>query len=133
METFPLSFTHPEDPDLFKKSFHDDTILPSQWKDFSTSSVQRGEARLMLAVLEDAIHQWWLHNTQPGRRSQRIIRELREWFTAIDDRWLYSYQNICSHFGIEAQWFWEGLQEAKLERNIRRTSGGRRTAPLENY
>ena len=55
----------------------------------------RGEQRLMLAVLIDAIGSIEHYETGRGARSWRTCRAAVEWVTNHDQRWPFSFENIC--------------------------------------
>jgi hypothetical protein len=69
-----------------------------------------GERRLMLAVLEDAVlicQRNALART-PDKRQE--FRDAREWIEAEDATWPFSFVNICSVLGIDAEYVRAGLQ-----------------------
>lgn len=83
-------------------------IVPEQWE-WGAGSLAAGsaEARLMLAVLNDAISsvkrlsrssgsaRSWAHATTEGR-------ELEKWFESTDRSYAFSFENICATFDIES-------------------------------
>lgn len=82
-------------------------ILPAQWEwgQGSLAAVS-AEARLMLAVLEDAIRSAKRLSTSsapaPGNpRETQEKRELREWFASTDRSYTFSFENICATLDID--------------------------------
>ena len=83
----------------------DDTsypMTPAQYYDqLSRARHLDGEARLLFAVLEDAIRCYTLA-ARTGRRShQRALDEVREWVNTRGDHDLFSFDSICRVFDLE--------------------------------
>ena len=68
------------------------------------------ERRLMLAVLEDAIHVWGWKGTDWRARTMR--EDVQRWFAATDYTWPFSFVNICDVLGLDA----EAVREALAKR-----------------
>ncbi|MDA1335098.1 MAG: hypothetical protein O2794_03765 [bacterium] len=92
--------------------FGPDNILPGQWADMARQPISDmfGEAKLMLAVLEDAvsIFQTGVH---PGAHlaKKKLVYEVRTWFSSRNDSWLYSFEAICGVLQIDPDILWQGL------------------------
>lgn len=93
--------------------FEPDTLLPSQF--FShfrgCGSTIRGEKRLMLAVLEDAIDCYQKHAFAREPRPQEFFAEAEEWLFSSDNSWIFSYENICQTLDLSPDYIRRGLQE----------------------
>lgn len=64
------------------------------------------ETRLMAAVLESAIAEWQLRRTlHPVVRHGRHVvleEDVPGWFASTNRSWPYSFENICSALGLDA-------------------------------
>ena len=98
-EGTPSKFSEP--PDL---------ILPSQY-----FGVIRGcgqltpEQKLMLAVLESAVHDFQRYHWATRRRGKRIFREAQEWLTSREETGIFSCVAICQAVGIDPDYLRKGL------------------------
>lgn len=96
-------------------------IIPAQDKSYvSPPSIaaalarffyNRGEKRLMLAVLVDAIDS--IEHCQLGRggKSWRDGRDAAQWILAHDPRWPFSFENICLALDLDAEKLRETLRQ----------------------
>lgn len=87
-----------------------DTILPSQYFD-----VIRGcrhltsTEKLMLAVLESAVHDFQRYRWATQRREKRLFREAHEWLTSREETEIFSCVVICHVVGIDPGYFHKRL------------------------
>lgn len=93
-----------------------------------------GEARLMFAILIDAISTIWkgsgkLKSDAQFTRSFRLLyQETVIWLNmtgAAAERHLYSFENICRHLNLDPSWWREQVTKdrpASMKKNIKRTS-----------
>jgi hypothetical protein len=87
-----------------------DLILPSQY-----FSVIRGcgqltpEQKLMLAVLESAVHDFQRYHWATRSRGQRLFREAQEWLTSREETGVFSCVAICRAVGIDPDYLRKGL------------------------
>ena len=77
-------------------------VLPEQFFRVPTAALfSRGEFALMRAVFEDALlcfeNQFFIHN----RQTLRLAREAEEWIYGNDERWPFSFLNICMALGLD--------------------------------
>jgi hypothetical protein len=85
-------------------------ILPSQY-----FGVIRGcrhltpEQKLMLAVLESAVHDFQRYRLATGRRGKRIFREAYEWLTSREETGIFSFVVICHALDIDPDYISKGL------------------------
>jgi hypothetical protein len=86
--------------------------LPEQFFRAADQSfvVWTGERRLLLAVLEEAVESFFRYRDATTRRRQRLFNETVEWFWDHDQRWLYSFETICQHLDLDADYIRGGLQ-----------------------
>ena len=95
---------------VLPRLFEPEILLPSQFYDrFRGRSILEGERRLMLAVLEDGImcYQKYAGATRP--RARRMFREAETWIFQEDDSWPFSFESICSFFGLDPGYFRQQL------------------------
>jgi hypothetical protein len=84
-------------------------VLPAQF--FSLSRHQfKGEAALMYAVLEDAFNCFIKQFVEQGPTVQRLAQEAEEWFFADDERWPFSFINVCGVLGLDPAYVRKGLR-----------------------
>ena len=91
--------------------FEPDTLLPEQFFSILGRKPLQGEKRLLLAMLEDAVHcfQTYLLARKPHER--RLFQEAQEWIESLDTHWFFSFENICDILGIDPGRIREALQE----------------------
>jgi hypothetical protein len=87
-----------------------DTLLPSQY----FSLMQGGKRltpteKLMLAVLESAVHDFQRYRLVTQRRGKRLFHEVCEWLASEDETALFSYVGICHAVGIDPDYLRKGL------------------------
>jgi len=58
------------------------------------------EKRLMLAILEDAIHCFQDNLFARNVRSRRLFEEAEQWIVEADGDWVFSFENICEALGF---------------------------------
>ncbi|HEV7731834.1 MAG TPA: hypothetical protein VGR62_06715 [Candidatus Binatia bacterium] len=89
---------------------YEETILPVQYADMNRGDGRRPpEHRLLFAVLEDAVRCWQIYEGAPGRRAQRLFREVGEWFASDDDSSPFTFIAICQLFAIDPAYLRGGL------------------------
>src|SRR5690348_6263327 len=93
-----------------------DIMLPGQFDDLFRSTERTPEQRLMLAVLEDAIHCWFgappalLGGAYTGSRRMRLAREAERWLFNDEGRAPISFHTCCGALGIDCEWLREKLR-----------------------
>jgi hypothetical protein len=106
--------------------FGPEVVLPSQFSEQAgLKHSDRGEKRLMLAVLEEAVASFQRHAGAKTRHGQRVFREAEEWIESTDDSWPFAFENICHALDIEPEFLRRGLQRWK-EVQLKTASGGAR-------
>jgi hypothetical protein len=86
-------------------------VLPEQFATPVKPWRASGEAELMRAVLEDALHCFQQSRTATAkRRTQRLAREAESWFFSDDTRWPFSFVNICAVLGLDPEYIRLGLK-----------------------
>jgi hypothetical protein len=91
--------------------FEPDALLPAQfYAAFRGGSGVRGEKRLMLAVLEDALDCFQKYAACRDGHGQQLFEEARQWIGSEDRGWFFSYENICETLEINPQYLRRGLE-----------------------
>lgn len=80
--------------------FEPESILPDQIARRGDSVLQRPEARLMLAVMEDAIATCRRHWGKQANRQPKEFRDALVWLESTDRNWLYSFENVCETLSL---------------------------------
>jgi hypothetical protein len=81
-----------------------------------------GERRLMLAVLEDAVLICQRNALTRSPEKRQEFKEAREWIEDDDTVWPFSFENICSVLGIDAEYVRAGLRSRGRASSSRRRS-----------
>jgi hypothetical protein len=90
--------------------FEPDALLPAQfYAAFRGGSGVRGEKRLMLAVLEDALDCFQKYAAAHDGHGQALFEEANTWITSNDRGWFFSYENICETLDINPEYLRRGL------------------------
>src|ERR1043166_2573296 len=85
-------------------------VLPSQF--FSPPRHHyKGEMALMFAVLEDAVRCFTKQFIEKRLRTKRLAEEAEEWVFTDDERWPFSFVNICAALGIDPQYLRQRLAQ----------------------
>lgn len=90
--------------------FEPDALLPAQfYAAFRGGSGVRGEKRLMLAVLEDALDCFQKYAAARDGHGQALFEEANAWIVSNDRGWFFSYENICETLEINPEYLRRGL------------------------
>jgi hypothetical protein len=110
-----------------------DAVLPEQFYGSPRGTfIIQGQTALMRAVLDDAIGCYQKQFVSAGRRVQRLAKEAEEWFFSDEERWPFSFVNVCRALGIEPDYVRRGLKRrrqrpaAEPQRQYRRALPPRR-------
>jgi hypothetical protein len=60
-----------------------------------------GERRLMLAVLQEALHTYLKYYHARTPHGRRLSEEARQWFWARESAGLYTFECICQHLRLD--------------------------------
>jgi len=103
--------------------FAPEIVLPGQFRDpADAKSTDRGEKRLMLAVLEEAVATFQRHLDSKTRHGQRVFQEAEEWIQSTDTSWPFAFENICNALEINPEYLRRGLE--RWGETQRRTAAG---------
>jgi len=104
--------------------FEPDTLLPEQFFTLLGRKPPQGEKRLLLAMLEDAVHcfQTYLLATKP--HDGRLFHEAEEWIDTKHSQWFFSFENICEILGIHPGRLRDALNRWKVEQTLLHSGQG---------
>lgn len=92
--------------------FEPDALLPAQfYSAFRGGSGVRGEKRLMLAVLQDALDCYQKYAFSKDSLGRQMFSEAEDWITRPDRAWYFSFENICETLDISPDFLRRGIQE----------------------
>ncbi|MEO8602106.1 MAG: hypothetical protein ABI629_05975 [bacterium] len=79
-----------------------DAALPSQFADiWHRTRAISPERALALAVLQEAVVDLEKYRFATRRRQQRLFWEAYQWIASNDQRWPFSYVNLCELIGMD--------------------------------
>ena len=67
------------------------------------------EKRLILAVLEEAVHCFQKYISAGGRRSRALFRDTEEWIMEENGDWPFSFESSCLALGLNPGYVRRGL------------------------
>jgi hypothetical protein len=104
--------------------FAPDTLLPGQYFDrLRRGNDLTGEQQLMIAVLEMAVDDYMKHAGARDRLRQGLFAEAERWIESTDRSWLYTFETICDHLGLDVEYVRRGLR-------VHREGARRRIEPI---
>jgi hypothetical protein len=80
-----------------------------------------GEYVLVEAILREAIREYQKFAGQRTRRGARLFREVDQWFLDDDQKWDFSFVNVCQILDLEPAYIRAGLK-TWWDRNIAQNS-----------
>jgi hypothetical protein len=90
--------------------FQPDTLLFTQFFDDRRSKAGREpEKRLMLAVLEDAIHCFQENHAVRRGKKKRLFDNVQSWLFEASRGWVFGFENICSVLEVNPEYVRKGL------------------------
>jgi hypothetical protein len=96
--------------------FGPEIVLPEQFSErVNLKRSERGEKRLMLAVLEEAVATYQRNVDSRSRHGERVFREAEDWIRSGDTAWPFAFENICHSLEIEPEFLRGGLERWKKE------------------
>jgi hypothetical protein len=96
-----------------------DVMLPEQFFAGSRRGDERGEHRLMAAILDDAVQTYCMPQVARARGGWRAEREAGEWIESTDRSWIFSFERICEALDLDADCIRRGVRTWK-QRSARR-------------
>lgn len=105
--------------------FEPDTLIPEQFfASLRERQYKQGEKRLLLAILEDAVHHFQAYLFSGKRRDKRLFKEAEDWLMSQENEWVFSCVNICNILDINPGYLQNGLKAWK-EKQVRTVNEGR--------
>jgi len=95
----------------------DDTTDFGAVENLTKKVIRDGEEALLLAMLEMATEDFQKYILATDPQGKALFREAEEWILASDNRWFFSFENICRHLKFSPSYIRRGLmrwKEAKL-------------------
>lgn len=90
--------------------FQPDTLLSAQYFDnLRRKTLLEPEKRLMLAVLEDAIHSFQDNLLAEAAGKKKLFDEVEQWILERDGDWIFSFDNVCEALGFTPEYVRQGL------------------------
>ena len=90
--------------------FQPDSLLSTHYfETLRRKTILEPEKRLMLAILEDAIHCFQDNLFARNVRGRRLFEEAEEWIVEADGDWVFSFENICEALGFNPAYVRQGL------------------------
>ena len=90
--------------------FQPDSLLLEQYfETLRRKTVLEPEKRLMLAILKDAVSTFQADLFAANVKSSRRFEQAKNWITETDGDWVFSFENICEHLGLNSAYVRNGL------------------------
>ena len=106
--------------------FEPDALLPAQfYAAFRGGSAVRGEKRLMLAVLQDALDCYQKYAFSKDSHGRQMFVDAEGWITCEDRDWYFSFENICETLEINPAYLRRGVQVWKQHASMLGRASGR--------
>ena len=83
------------------------------------------ELKLMAMILEDAIGCYLRYGDAKSALGRRELHAAERWLCSRDHHWIFSFENICSHLGADAQFVRGQIRARRLNHSL----GRRRRQP----
>jgi hypothetical protein len=90
--------------------FQPDSVMPGQFAGLFRSTQYRSpEARLVIAVLEDAIRTFFRYRSWRNRKERRLFNDVEAWFFTPSQDGVFSFENVCVILRVNASYIRRGL------------------------
>jgi hypothetical protein len=89
---------------------------------FRRSEFLEPEKALLAALLQDAIDCFHKHASAQDREGRELLREAEQWIMADENQWVFSFRNVCSVLGVDAEY----IRRRILDEKAREPEGTRR-------
>jgi len=104
--------------------FEPDVMLPVQY--FSVlrkRSPQGPEYFLVIAMLQDAIECFQKYHFASDEIGRELFEDAREWITSTDQKWPFSFENVCAILKLDAAYLRGGLLRWAEVQDVARRRG----------
>src|SRR5512142_2341993 len=100
--------------------FQPDTLLPAQYfANFRAKNWLAPEKKLMLAVLEDALHCYQRNLFARGARQRKLFEDAEGWIFETNGDGLFSFAHVCEILGMDPSFVRRNLLGWKLRQDRR--------------
>src|SRR5512143_1834550 len=90
--------------------FQPDTLLSAQYFDnLRRKTLLEPEKRLMLALLEDAIHCFQNNPSAQSIGKKKLFDEAEQWIVEKGTDWIFSFDHVCETLGFSPEYVRHGL------------------------
>jgi hypothetical protein len=91
-----------------------DASVPQQFFDtFRRSEPLEPEKALVMAILQDAIHNFHKYREARDRPGQELYHEAEEWLLGGGDNWIFAFDSVCELLGLDPGYIRRGLLQSK--------------------
>jgi hypothetical protein len=80
------------------------------------------EQRLLLAVLEDAVHCFQTHLFAKKPHERQLFANAEAWINSTEADWFFSFENICELLGLQASALRGALHRWKIKQLLEEVS-----------
>lgn len=100
--------------------FEPDALLPAQfYAAFRGGSAVRGEKRLMLAVLQDALDCYQKYAFAKDGVGRQLFSDASSWIRCEDRSWYFSFENICETLEISPSYLRNGVERWRRRASLK--------------
>lgn len=104
--------------DVSGSIFQPDALLSDQYfETMRRKTVFEPEKRLMLAILEDAVSCLQHNFPVNARKNVRLFEDTKAWVVQKDGDWVFSFENVCEHLGLNPAYVRQGLMRWMRDRS----------------
>lgn len=94
-------------------------ILPEQLYALASDKIRnKPEAKLLFAVLEEAVETFQKGYGSGSKREKRAFDEAEAWFSSEEHKLLFSFLHICHVLELEPSYIRKGLLQWKLNKAL---------------
>jgi hypothetical protein len=77
------------------------------------------EKVLLQAILEDALHCYFKYARARDRAGRQAFHEAEQWILGGGNGWIFSFDNVCAHLGLDPQYVRRGVERNKFSPPVR--------------
>ena len=91
----------------------DDTTDFGAVENLTKKVIRDGEEALLLAMLEMAVEDFQKYLFATDAQGKGLFQEAEEWILTSDNRWFFSFDNVCRHLKYSPSYIRRGLMRWK--------------------
>lgn len=97
--------------------FEPDALASAQYFDnLQRNTLMEPEKRLMMAILDDAIHCFQDNVLAKTGKAMKLFQEAEEWVSKERADWIFSFRNVCELLELDPEYLRAGLALWKQKR-----------------